>query len=784
MTVIKNVAFLLFFIAFPVLLPAHEHCNHRHGFSRSPVADSVDAIHYTIHISQIDFTARTIRASAEVLLRPHLITDRIPLELKNLSVDSVKINNQLTAFQRHGEIVRVMSPVLLYPTDTVMVKVYYGGAPFHEQWGGFHFSGNYAFNLGVGFVSDPHNLGKAWFPCVDDFQDRATYEVLVTLPQNMKGIAGGLLTNVIHHDNGTKTWHWKLDQPIPTYLASVAAGEYALTGSDYQGQAANIPITIYTRPADTLKVGGSFLNLQQILQHFEARFGPYPFGRVGYTGTAIGAMEHVTNIAYPHSAINGNLSSEYLLAHELSHMWFGNLVTCADASDMWLNEGWATFCHHFFRNDIYGPTAYRNVMRQTHYDVIKNVHISDGTYFALNNVPGSHTYGKTVYDKGATVVHTLMNYMGEAAFFDAVRAYLQAFAFRHASSFDMRDFFSTHSGINLNGFFDAWVFSPGTPHYSIDSVHTLPAGNQFTTELYLRYKHKGYQHIGQDNIVEVSFLKPNWQIQSDTVHFNGSSGKSTKTLDFEPLMTMMDFYDKTADATTDFNGIIRTTGQNNFSQINFTLFVDALPDSAFYRFTHHWVAPDSLKTATPGLRISPYRYWEFNGLFPLGKQMRGRFFYSNTNNLDGSLIRSSKDSVVLMFRPSAAFDWVEIPSTRTGLWSVGYLMTENFQPGQYALAAWDTQITANFELTAPNNTLRMRAEPNPTRHELRLSWDIPITATITITDTSGKQMAQKKIQQSDRANFDQHNWPSGVYIADLLSHDGKKQGFVKFIVAP
>lgn len=776
------IAFFLLICMLPLSLAAHEHCNHRHGFSRSPVADSIDAIHYKIHISQINFTARTIRASAEILLRPHLSLDRIPLELKNLTVDSVHLNNSSVAFQRQGEIVRVMSTDMIHPIDTVRVKIFYGGAPFHEQWGGFHFSGNYAFNLGVGFVSDPHNLGKAWFPCVDDFQDRATYEVLVTLPEHMTGIAGGLLTNVTAHDNGTKTWHWTLNQPIPTYLASVAAGEYALTGSSFQGQEGNIPITIYTRPADTLKVGGSFLNLQQILQQFEARFGPYPFGRVGYTGTAIGAMEHVTNIAYPHSAINGNLSSEYLLAHELSHMWFGNLVTCADARDMWLNEGWATFCHHFFRNDLYGADAYRSAMRQTHYDVVKNVHITDGAYFALNDVPGSHTYGKTVYDKGATVVHTLMNYMGETAFFDAVKAYLQEFAFNHASSYDMRDFFSSHSGINLNGFFDSWVFTPGTPHYSIDSVKVNPIGNQFKTDVFLRYKHKGFQHTGQDNIVELAFLKPDWQWQTDTVHFSGAAGKSSKTTGFEPLMVMLDINDKTADASTSFNGVIRAAGQSNFSQINFTLFVDAIPDSAFYRFTHHWVAPDTLKTSIAGLRTSPYRYWELNGIFPAGTQMRGRFFYSNTNNLDGSLIRSSKDSVVLMYRPSAAFDWVEIPSIRTGLWSVGYLLTENFQPGQYTFAAWDTQITSNTELNASASLLRMRAEPNPSGQKLKLSWDKPLNGTITITDTGGKQISQRKIHLADSVSFEQHGWPPGVYIADFMSNDGEYQGFVKFIV--
>jgi hypothetical protein len=771
--------------AFLILLGLSEikaQCNHRHSFSPSPASDSVDAIHYRIHIKDIDFPLKKISAATQITLRPKVALSQIPLELKALTVDSVRINNLAAEFIQIDDLLRIDGSQVYQPSDTINVDVFYGGTPFHEQWGGFHFSGNYAFNLGVGFTSDPHNLGKAWFPCVDDFQDRATYEVLVTLPENMTGIAGGLLIDTIHHGNGEITWHWKLDQPIPTYLASVAAGDYALTADNYQGINAVLPVTIYTRPFDTIKVAGSFQNLHQILQNFENRFGPYPFDRIGYTGTAIGAMEHVTNIAYPHSAINGNLSSEYLLAHELSHMWFGNLVTCANAGDMWLNEGWATFFHHFFRKDLYGPSSYRSAMNQTHYTVLRSAHIADGSYLALSNVPTQHTYGMTVYDKGATIVHTLMNYMGEALFFEAVSAYLQHFKFSTASSGDLRDFLSDYSGIDLTDFFDAWVFTPGTPHFSIDSMSVVPQGNQYSAKIYLKQKYKGHTYLANSNILEITFIGANRQMHTDTIHFSGKIGYSSKVLDFEPLLALPDFYDKTADATNDADGFIKNTGQIAHPTLNATIYADLVTDSTFYRLTHHWAAPDSLKNEIPGLRISPYRHWELQLLPYENVDLRGRFFYSNSSVLDATLIQSNNDSVVMLYRPNTASDWQTISQERNGTWNMGYIMVNDLLPGQYTLAVWDKQIVGTNENQLIPEIKKLRAEPNPAKDFVKLSWKTKLSGTLSVIDSAGKAVFQKQIQHEESTFISTENWPKGMYFAEITILNGNSEGFVKIIV--
>lgn len=762
---------------------AQHRCNHGVSHQHSGVADTVDAIHYQIHLQNIDFDNQEIVAQTTISLHPKLLTSIIPLELKALTVTQVSCaEHVVTGYAQTGDILHISFAEALLPTDTVDIVVDYSGTPFHEDWGGFHFSGDYAFNLGVGFVSDPHNLGKAWFPCVDDFLDRATYDVLITLPNGLEGIGGGSLLGITDNGNGSSTWQWHIAQPIPTYLASATAGDYALNSDVYPGLNGDIPITIYTRPADSIKVAGSFVNLHAVMDFFENRFGRYPFDRIGYSGTAIGAMEHVANISYPHFAISGNLNYEYLYTHELSHMWFGNKVTCASAQDMWLNEGWATFCQYFYKHDLYNPEIYRAEMNDNHYDILKNAHITDGGYYALNAIPTEITYGTTVYDQGATVVHSLMYYLGQEVFFDAITAYLQAFAFAPASSENLRDFLTSYTGRDMSGFFNTWVFTPGTPHYSIDSFAVNPVGDHYETQLFVKQKQKGSNHIGFGHQFEVSLMGSNWQLATDTVRFDGATGEATFVTPFEPVLALPDFYDHTLDATSDKEMVLRQTGETAFNEAGFRLYVDAIADSSFFRLTHHWVAPDSLKTPVAGLRLSPYRYWEVAGIFDNQPELRGRFFYSNGATLDADLITSEQDSVVLLYRANSAADWHYIPQTVQGLWNIGYIYVDDLQVGQYTLAVWDKQIVGFSETQRQVPIDQLRVFPNPANESVSIQWDEPSSGMLLITDQQGQLQQSLNFALTNRIDLHTANWSNGFYLVEQKNKVGNTVAISKLIV--
>ena len=250
-----SILLFLFFAA--TVLSAQDH----------DVGDTVHAIHYNIHLEEIDISNKSIAGYTEIKLTPKQDNiSHIPLELKDLTVSSVRVNGTASVFTHANDLLRIALDSPVNSTDTLDLRVDYSGEPFQENWGGFHFSGDYAFNLGVGFVSIPHNLGKTWFPCIDNFTDRATYDCYITVPDDKKAICGGLLVDTINNGNNTKTWHWKLDEPLPTYLISVAVGEYLLYSDIYYGIKDTIPITIYTRPSEINKVERSFVNLITVLE--------------------------------------------------------------------------------------------------------------------------------------------------------------------------------------------------------------------------------------------------------------------------------------------------------------------------------------------------------------------------------------------------------------------------------------------------------------------------------------------------------------------------------------
>ncbi|MCF8304433.1 MAG: T9SS type A sorting domain-containing protein [Bacteroidales bacterium] len=747
--------------------------------------DEIDAVHYSISLQPVNFDNQEIQGSTDITLTPKIDDlSGFTLELAQLTVDSVIYDDQLLDYTHPDPELNIILSNPVSITDTITLSIYYHGEPFVDpsNWGGFHFSGNYAFNLGVGFESDPHNLGKAWFPCVDDFVDRATYDLYITTDEEHTAVCGGTLLEETNNGDGTKTYHWKMFHSLPTYLASVAIGDYEAVRDTFAGIEEDIPIAIYVRPGNVNDVEGSFTNLKDILVKFEESFGPYPWSRVGFVGTAIGAMEHAANVAYPSFAIDNTLEYEWLYAHELSHMWLGDKVTCASAEDMWLNEGWAVFCESLYREGLSGEEAYKENMRTLLHEVLQYTHITDDGYRALYGIPTEYTYGSTVYDKGGIVVHTLRNYLGDEVFFDAVKAYLEEFAYNSASSWDLRDFITTHTGVDMTDFFDAWVFSPGFPHFSIDSINATEEGNEWEVDIYMKQKLKGKDTYAHSNIVDITFMDANHEMFTDTIMFSGKTGHGMITAPFEPEVAFCDLHEKIADATTDNYKVISETGEYTFPDTYFNMTVNDITDSAFMRVTHNWAAPDSLKEEVEGLILSDYRYWEIKGIFPESFNAKGEFFYSKGSYLDDGLLTDPADSLVILYRPGAHADWQAIPFEKFGPYSIGYIYVDNLQPGQYTLAVWDDLYVGLNETSSLTEDL-INIYPNPAEDEVNIESHYDGTAIIELFDSKGHKLMEKRIDNGKQ----QFQWqtsdkPSGQYILRLSDEKGKPLSYEKFII--
>ena len=759
-------------------------CGHMTSFDKSLISDTLDAIHYNIHLTVTDFSGHEIGGYTDVELASKINNlNEIKLELMSLTTDSVFVDDvEVTGFTHIGNIITIPLSAPLNAGDNANVRVYYHGVPFHEGWGGFHWDNQYAFNLGVGFVTIPHNLGKTWFPCIDDFHDRALYDIYATVEDPKKAVCGGLLLDVVDNGNGTKTYHWKLNHTIPTYLASIAVGDYAVVSDVYNGIEEDIPIEIYVKPADTIKVPGSFVHLKEVLAIYENRWGPYRWSRIGYVGTAIGAMEHVTNIALPHFCIDGGLSCESTIVHELSHMWFGDNVTCASAEDMWLNEGWAVYNEAIYREDLYSEEEFHDFMYDNLAKIIQFCHTSsgDGSYFPLNEIPQNITYGMTAYKRGSTVAHSLRGYLGDDLFFDAMKAYQENFKYNYCSSEDMETFLTGYTGIDMSGFFDNWVFHSGTPQYSIDSFNVVPTGSGADVRVFMRQRRHGPEFTGDNNIVEVTFMDSNWNRYSDTVHFDGASGgSSVKQVPFVPEIALCDYNFRLCDAVTDLNRVIKETGSKTYPKTYFKLIVNEISDSALVRVEHNWAPPDDFKNPIQGVTLSNYRYWRIDGIFPEGFDATGEFTYTKTSFLDDSLLNPN-DTVLLLYRTDAGDDWHFIDYSVIGIWSVGKFYVDNLQRGEYTIAVGDDTFTGIEETQVPKKS-PITIHPNPSSDFFII--DYPQPGTFEFYDETGNIVDSVHLHSGASSfKWKPEDLPKGTYFVRYLSENNKTIGVEKLII--
>ncbi len=716
---------------------------------------AVSATHYAIFLEAEDFSEHSIQGSTviDMTAAPNSQPE-VFLNIISLTVDSIKqAGTLINDFVQNDTAVYFTLAAPTGANGDFSVEVFYHGVPFHENWGGFHWSGDYCFNLGVGFESIPHNLGRAWFPCIDNFTSRATYDLHIRVENPKKAVCGGLLTEVVADGDNHSIYHWQINHPVPAYLASVAIGEYAEVTDVYEGIAGDIPIRIFVRPQDSAKVSGTFQNLKDIMQIYETHFGAYPWERIGYVGTSTGAMEHVMNVAYPHSAIDGTTNNDWWYAHELFHMWFGDNVTCSSAGDMWLNEGWASFAEAFFQEFLYNDRElYINYLRPNQRKTMQYSHtpLGDGSYFPLNAIPQDVTYGVCAYKKGSVVAHSLRGYLGDELFFDVMTDYQTHFAYQSVSSHDMEERMTTFTGVDMHGFFDNWIYHSGTPHYSIDSFAVQELGNgQYQVNVYVRQKHKGPSFTGDGNKMYIDFVKDDWSVYTDTVFFDGSSAGAAFILPFYPRMVVSDMYDRMMDARINYNATIKETGQKDFEGTFFKLETDVIEDSCLFRIEHHWVAPDSLKTPVQGLRISDYRYWTVDGIFPENFQATGLFKYSKSGYLDNTLILSEGDSAVLLYRPDASADWTIVPTERIGFWYTGILYYSDLQKGDYTLGVIDSTFTG---ISTAKHKPQVRIYPNPAHDLIRIRSSA--AGLLKLYSPEGKLIDHKNILQDTLLDWD------------------------------
>lgn len=764
--------------------------------------DTFDVLHYVINLEIIDLGQERIDGYCDLTFRIKKDgIDQIDLDLLALTVNNVQWSGSPLNYNHFGELLRIDLPAIMNIGDTATIRVSYGGEPVSDaSWGGFYFTSNYAYNMGVGFDAEPHNFGRVWFPCVDNFVDRATYDFYITTSAGRKAFCNGLLIDSLKSQTTTQ-WHWRLEETVPTYLVNVAVADYTTTEWTYNGISKSYPVMLGAVQADSLPLMQSFVNLNDAIGSFENRYGPQPFSRVGFVLVPFqgGAMEHATNIAYPRFAANGNTAYETLMAHELAHHWWGDHVTCRTAEDMWLNEGWASYSEHIFTEYVYGQQAYKESIRQNHAEVLRRTHITDNGYRAVSGVPHEYTYSSTVYDKGADVAHTLRGYLGDTDFFDCLKQYQVTYAFKDASSEDFRDALSSCSDKDLTAFFDNWVFAEGFPHFSIDSFGVSAVGDRFDVTTYLRQRLKFAPNFYDAVPLQLTYYGANWEQESKTVNMYGGCGEYTIDLSFQPVYVAVDMEELISDATTDMYILIDDTGAYQFDNTYMQIDVDQLEEPALIRVEHNWIAPDPLRSTINGLHLSRERYYKVDGIFPNGFDATAIFTFNGTNSssngyLDNELLVTGiEDSLVLMYRRGPRTDWSPYPdysidAQGSSTNKQGRVIINGLVPGEYALAMLDAN-RADSAVSYPaqpctvlNTSGIQLAEtvfsvfPNPGRDSFTVQFSemLTVPSELMIIDLQGATVLRKPLEiGSQRSTVDVSQLSSGSYWVYLAKQGSK-----------
>lgn len=753
----------------------------------SAASDDVNVSHYHIMVSKVDFSAKRIHGRTDIDFRIEKSLDTLELDLCGLTVDSIQGEN-IQGFYQSGEKLNVVFSQKLNVGHTSAISIFYQGSPKTDaSWGGFYFSGNYAFNLGVGFSSDPHNLGRVWFPCRDNFTDKASFSFAITVPDGYKALCNGELDSI-----SGNTWHWRLNEQIPTYLASMAVAPYCI----HKDQHKNTEITLACLPADSLKMIASFAHLKDALDAFEARYGVHRFKRAGFNAVPFnaGAMEHATNIAYPNYAVDGTLNSETLMAHELAHHWWGNNVTCSDHTQMWLNEGWASYSERIFLEWVYGREKYLEDVSNNHRGVLHYAHLRDGKAWPVSGVDHARTYGAHVYDKGADMAHTLRGYMGDTAFFKACASFMTEFEFKNANTADLKNTFQKFTSLPLDDFFRFWIEQPGSMAFNIFEWNAKDnGGGKFWVTMRVKQNLRMAPELYRNVPYEITFMDAGFRSETKTVLLSGLDTTFVIEVNFKPAFVALDMNQKLSDAITDKHLIVREKGAHDFGDALMTMNVENIKDSAMVRVEHFWTAADRYyMQQLPGLVLNPQRYWQVDGIWDENFKASATIEYNGrvsgtsyaSGYLDNELEILHEDSLVLLYRPFPFSMWqIEQNVVRNGgtpLDRKGQMTINSLKKGQYAWAVYNQKKVGVEE---KENQIALRIFPNPSKGEI--SFNFPVLdedACLEIVDVRGVAVKKIKLNKgSEQYLLREKSLTPGIYWAGI-SLGNKAYQPVKFIV--
>lgn len=392
-------------------------------------------------------------------------------------------------FERKGEKIWAKFPLMKQPGESISVRVVYSGNPRvapNPPWvGGFMWEKTASGAHWI--VNAQQNDGAdLWYPIKDHPSDEPDGVRLgITVPGDLYVATVGTLQNVGTNPDGTKTYHWKMSNPVNNYNVVLNIAPYRIVERDYQSVAGEtFSIKFYALPESVEKARDIVEQTAKFLDFYEKYLGPYPYRaeKLGIAETPHLGMEHSTIIAYGNKFKTDGTGFDWLMLHELGHEWWGNMVTASDWRDMWIHEGFQSFMDTLFVEETKGREAYLKAMRGRTANLKNRQPVAPReprfAYQIYYLAPDYTESDGDIYAKGAVILHTLRYLIGDEAFFRGLRrmaypekkmeSYTDGRQNRFATTDDVRQIFEEESEMDLGWFFEVYLRQPALPRLNAE----------------------------------------------------------------------------------------------------------------------------------------------------------------------------------------------------------------------------------------------------------------------------------------------------------------------------
>ncbi|GAB4174409.1 MAG: M1 family aminopeptidase [Calditrichia bacterium] len=434
----------------------------------APDQKNVDAVYYKLDLT-MNMNGSSLTMVGDVTGRFKSKVDgltEIKLDFVNVQDggipwDNFSVSGPVANYTHQNDVITIQFLEGIQADSLVEVTIHYEGYPSASGFQGFDFNPDVNGHPLISTLSEPY-LARTWWPCIDNPRDKAdSVDIILTVPANMIAASNGSLVDTIYHDNNMVTYVWEERYPITTYLVSLAISEYSVFTETWNYNNIQMPLMYFVLPEDRREAQSSYSSIKNMMTAFSEYFGIYPFYQEKY-GQAYftwgGGMEHQTLTSI------GSTSRywEYIYAHELGHQWFGDLVTCENWHEIWMNEGFASYTEALWEEYKGGKEAYLSYIQNNLSSIYsfgtRPLYVQDTT--KINDI-----FHWTVYEKGMWVLHMLRHVVGEENFFHIMQQYPNdpRFAFSTVNTTQFKEFCEEVTGMDLDTFFSQWVYYGGFP---------------------------------------------------------------------------------------------------------------------------------------------------------------------------------------------------------------------------------------------------------------------------------------------------------------------------------